>query len=523
MTAKHAAAHRARAIPRWPLIQSTVVTMLFAAAVAAYLVGPGMWQWAHAARIAAKADNIVEQVDTPPGPVDPILVDKLRHASTSVQAPPLILTYHDIDHNTASSRYTVTPEAFATQMQLLHDAGWTTLTANDLVRWLHGEALPPHSVMITFDDGARGVWKYADRILARNQQHALAYIITGFVGTHAPYYMTWPEITALQASGRWDLEAHTHLGHVQIPVDAAWGQAPFLTNLQYRADQQRLETPGEYHTRIGNDLVECKHQFALHNLPEPTLFAYPFSAHNDDPVGTGLLKTTVGSLYQAAMLDQPDAVVTTTVNNVAEGNIARMDVTSDVTLERWADKLDAASPLDPRAAQPLADVNGWTDSDQQPAPLVIGADNHLTLDPGPAGHLSRQYAPDRTTMWNTYTVSADLGGFGQSDGTTTGLSVLVGDPRHQTDLSVSSDAYRVDVGYGDTKPAASGDLKKAASHHVEMRVTPASVIVTIDDNTPQIISLAPAAPRLTGGGIGITADRESDSSPPSVIGNLRVY
>ena len=141
-----------------------------------------------------------------------------------------------------------------------------------------------------------------------------------------------------------------------------------------------------------------------------------------------MLKTTVGSLYQAAMLDQPDAVVTTTVNNVAEGNIARMDVTSDVTLERWADKLDAASPLDPRAAQPFADVNGWTDSDQQPAPLAIGADNHLTLDPGPAGHLSRQYAPDRTTMWNTYTVSADLGGFGHSDGTTTGLSVLGGRP-----------------------------------------------------------------------------------------------
>ena len=49
--------------------------------------------------------------------------------------------------------------------------------------------------------------------------HATAFIITGFVGTHAPYYMTWDQITELQNSGRWDIEAHTHLGHVRCPAD----------------------------------------------------------------------------------------------------------------------------------------------------------------------------------------------------------------------------------------------------------------------------------------------------------------
>ena len=77
--------------------------------------------------------------------------------------------------------------------------------------------MPPHSVMITFDDGAKGVWQYADPVLARYDLHATAFIITGFVGTHAPYYMTWDEIAELHDSGRWDIEAHTHLGHVQVP------------------------------------------------------------------------------------------------------------------------------------------------------------------------------------------------------------------------------------------------------------------------------------------------------------------
>ena len=50
----------------------------------------------------------------------------------------------------------MTPEDFAAQMRLIHDAGWTTLTADQLDGWLRGEPMPPHAVLITFDDGAMG-------------------------------------------------------------------------------------------------------------------------------------------------------------------------------------------------------------------------------------------------------------------------------------------------------------------------------------------------------------------------------
>ena len=238
--------------------RAAVSTLIFTALVAAYVTVPGLWQWARAASFAAarNTDNVVEQVDVAAGVIDPALVDILRNAPTSAQAPPLVITYHDIGYS--SDRFTVSPEAFATQMQMIKDAGWTTATAAHLEGWLRGEPMPPHSVVVTFDDGARGIWKYADSILARNDQHALAYIITGFVGTHVPYYMTWQELTALQASGRWNLEAHTHLGHVKIPTDSHGGEGPFLTNLQYLVDQRRSETNEEYHARIVHDLAECK-------------------------------------------------------------------------------------------------------------------------------------------------------------------------------------------------------------------------------------------------------------------------
>ncbi|WP_164478456.1 polysaccharide deacetylase family protein [Mycolicibacterium stellerae] len=488
--------------------------------VVGYLLLPGTWQWQHAATLAAVHDNIVEQVEITAPAGDPALTARLAAASTGSQAAPIILTYHDIDYR--GDKYTVSPESFAAQMQLIHDAGWTTLTSAQIRAWVRGEPLPPHSVMITFDDGARGVWKYADPILARNNQHAAAFIITGFVGTHAPYYLTWSELAELSASGRWDLEAHTHLGHVRVPSDASGGMEPFLTTMQYLPDQHRVETQEEYQARVLGDLSECKHQFLVHGLPEPSLFAFPFSAHDDDPAGTGILKNLVTSLYDAGMLDQADATSVTTSDQRAQGNIARMDVTADVTPDTLADRLISASPLEPAAAQPLLDTEQWMTSEQQATEVTID-DGRLVLDPGPGQDLSLQYARYRSSMWTNYTVSADIGTFEYSgDGTTTGLTVLVGDSRDEVQLSVSSSAYQVTQGYYSPTDVGSGELPSATTYHAVISVTPDQVVVTIDDNIVATVPVQTDRPHETAGGISVSAHRERDDSPVPAISNLTI-
>ncbi|WP_163700777.1 polysaccharide deacetylase family protein [Mycolicibacterium agri] len=492
----------------------------FIVAVAAYLVLPGALQWRHAAALAAAHLNIVEQVQTEVAASDPVLAARLAAASTSSQAPPIALTYHDIGYH--GDKYTVTPEAFAAHMQLIHDAGWTTLTSAQIRDWLRGTPLPPHSVMITFDDGARGVWKYADPILARHNQHATAFVITGFVGTHAPYYMTWDELTRLHASGRWDLEAHTHLGHVQVPASAEGENRPFLTTLQYLPEQRRVETSQEYRARVEADLKECKNQFVVHGLPEPTLFAFPFSAHQDDAESTEILQDLVTSNYAAGMLDQADAVTVTTSDHQSQGNIARMDMTYDVTPEILADRMIAASPLEPAAAQPLSDTGEWMTSERQPASVNV-VDGKLILDPGAGRDLSLQYARYRSSMWDTYTVSADIGTFTHSaDGTTTGLTVLVGDSRHEVQLSVSSQAYHISQGYRSPVVVAAGPLPPAPSYHAVIAVTPEQVVVTIDDQTVATVPVRSEKPHATAGGISVSAHRKYADSPVPVIANLEI-
>ncbi len=510
-----------RGARRFTRLRAILLGLPFIAAAVTYVVLPGAWQWQHAEALATTRDKVVAQVQTPQPASDPAVVARLAAASTGSQAAPIILTYHDIGHR--NDKYTVSPEAFAAQMQLIHDAGWTTLSSAQIRAWVQGEPLPPHSVMITFDDGARGVWKYADPILARNNQRAAAFIITGFVGTHAPYYLTWGELAELQASGRWDLEAHTHLGHVRVASDANGGSEPFLTALQYLPDQHRTETQDEYRDRVVEDLSECKRQFLIHDLPEPSLFAFPFSAHDDDPGGTGILKSVVTSLYSAGMLDQADAVSVTTSDQRAQGNIARMDVTSDITPDVLADRLIAASPLEPVDAQPLSQGTGeWTTSAQQAAEVSID-DNRLVLDPGPGQDLSLQYARSRSAMWNTYTVAADIGTFEYSgDGTTTGLTVLVGDSRHEVQLNISSSAYQITQGYVTPTEISSGELPPAPTYHAAISVNPDEVVVTIDGQTVATVPVHSDAPHETAGGISVSAHREHDSSPVPVISDLTI-
>src|SRR5205823_10068265 len=115
-------------------------------------------------------------------------------------------------------------------------------------------------------------------VLAEAGFRATSFVITGWVGSHQPYYLTWDELGRMRASGRWDLESHSRFGHQRLPVDAAGTTAPTLINRLWLADQGRTETLEEFTARVRADLAGSTADLVAHGLPAPELFAYPFSA-----------------------------------------------------------------------------------------------------------------------------------------------------------------------------------------------------------------------------------------------------
>jgi peptidoglycan/xylan/chitin deacetylase (PgdA/CDA1 family) len=119
-----------------------------------------------------------------------------------------ILMYHYISRPPAGSDVyrrdlSVTPEQFAEHMRYLRDAGYTTVTLDDLLDALtQGRRLPAKPVVLTFDDGYVDNYTNAFPILRENGFVGTFFIMTDLVTDEAPGYMTWPQVEEMSAAGQ---------------------------------------------------------------------------------------------------------------------------------------------------------------------------------------------------------------------------------------------------------------------------------------------------------------------------------
>jgi peptidoglycan/xylan/chitin deacetylase (PgdA/CDA1 family) len=130
-----------------------------------------------------------------------------------------ILMYHHIGQADPSSRYNVTEEAFAAQMQSLQDWGFTSISLSLLVESLKvGAHLPPRPVVITFDDGYLDVYEKAWPVMERLGFTGVVFVITGQMEIKG--YLHDNHLRELASAG-WEIGSHTdsHSNLRQIGVN----------------------------------------------------------------------------------------------------------------------------------------------------------------------------------------------------------------------------------------------------------------------------------------------------------------
>ncbi|MFG3656167.1 polysaccharide deacetylase family protein [Streptomyces sp. NPDC047706] len=134
-----------------------------------------------------------------------------------------ILMYHAVasEPNDATRALSVTPEAFARQMEVIAGRGLTPVTTADLAgRWRCGRPLPPRPVLITFDDGYEGVHGHALPVLAKHGFPATLFVSTGWIkGVHdtgggLDRMLDWDQVRELAGSGV-EIGGHSH-SHPQL-------------------------------------------------------------------------------------------------------------------------------------------------------------------------------------------------------------------------------------------------------------------------------------------------------------------
>ncbi|MBY8884606.1 polysaccharide deacetylase family protein [Streptomyces sp. PTM05] len=134
--------------------------------------------------------------------------------------------YHAVSDDPARAALglSVTPGAFAEQMDVLAARGRTPLSTRELAqRWRLGRPLPARPVLITFDDGYEGVHRHALPVLRAHGFAATLFVTTGWLrgralpdlaGSAPDRTLGWDQVRELAAAGV-EIGGHSH-SHPQL-------------------------------------------------------------------------------------------------------------------------------------------------------------------------------------------------------------------------------------------------------------------------------------------------------------------
>jgi peptidoglycan/xylan/chitin deacetylase (PgdA/CDA1 family) len=123
-----------------------------------------------------------------------------------------VLSYHNIKEFKSTDSeiiktYTVTPKAFAEQMEVLSKNGFHTLSPNQLNDYYNlNKPLPEKSILITFDDTRLEHYSVCAPILEKYHFKGVFFIMT--VSINRPNYMNTVQIKKLSQNGH-TIGAHT--------------------------------------------------------------------------------------------------------------------------------------------------------------------------------------------------------------------------------------------------------------------------------------------------------------------------
>ncbi len=151
-----------------------------------------------------------------------------------------ILMYHYVgedppDADAIRLDLTVPPDRFEAQLAYLRQAGYTSITLEDLVLYLTtGRPLPEKPIIFTFDDGYLDNFLYAFPLLRQYGFGGTFFVVTQFLDEGRAGYMSWQQARLMQANGM-EIESHG-VSH----EDLAGAPAEFVAE-QLKASRARIE------------------------------------------------------------------------------------------------------------------------------------------------------------------------------------------------------------------------------------------------------------------------------------------
>lgn len=189
---------------------------------------------------------------------------KAKKAGPAARVLP-VLCYHEIDL-TATTPLTTPVKDFQNHMEHLHKLGYTPVCLEDARKFYWGaKQLPGKPILISFDDGYEGVYKYAVPILNRYKFRSVLFLVVGRVGQKKPIaHLTWDELKKMRDSGLWEFGSHTYDLHCYL--------------------RERLQLGGVFPDQIVKDLRKSREVLKKELGVDTTAFAWPYGRYDENTI-----------------------------------------------------------------------------------------------------------------------------------------------------------------------------------------------------------------------------------------------
>ena len=220
--------------------------------------------------------------------------------------PVPILLYHRFGPVAADSM-TVTTTLFESHLKYLRDNGYQVIPLRELVDYYLGKrrALPPHSVVITVDDGHISVYRDMFPLVRQYHSPTTLFLYPSAI-SNAPYAMTWGQLREMKETGIFDLQSHTF-----------W-------HPNFKKDKKRL-TPAEYENLVNMQLRKSKEKLEKELSIRVDMLAWPFGIYDDDLIDkakeAGYVATYTMERHPAGTLDKVMALPRYLMTNGDSGRI----------------------------------------------------------------------------------------------------------------------------------------------------------------------------------------------------------
>lgn len=210
----------------------------------------------------------------------------------------IVLSYHEVDHALGSKKdfnvMAVDTSELAKQFSWLKEHGYVSVGIDDLLAANKGERpLPDKAVLLTFDDGYRGMYEQVFPLLRIFNYRAVLAVVGRWQETPLKkkvlygnelvprnYFLSWKEIREMVDSGLVEIASHSYNLHHGVIANPQGNSLPAAVNRRYDAKSGRYETESQYRQRIRADLQRSSDLIALKTGTRPRVMVWPYGAYN---------------------------------------------------------------------------------------------------------------------------------------------------------------------------------------------------------------------------------------------------